>query len=169
MSRIRRWLAAIVIPAVVMGGMAAGALSAPAVADTGMGHLQILLTNVEFTSFTCLNDSCTLAQSDVVGDATSNLSGKGSFQGVLTVDLSPGGTCNIVDESDVFTFADGTISIQSHHEDCATHGLRIDTTFQVTGGTGAFAGATGSGREFGATAAGASAANPIIYAGTISL
>jgi hypothetical protein len=48
----------------------------------------------------------------------------------------------------VFTFANGTILTHSHHEDCAIHGLRIDTTFQVTGGTGAFAGATGGGHEF---------------------
>jgi hypothetical protein len=51
----------------------------------------------------------------------------------------------------------------SHHEDCATHGLRIDTTFQVTGETGAFAGA--SGRELSAASAGT---NPITFIGTIS-
>jgi hypothetical protein len=164
MSRIRRWLAAIVTPALVMGAVAAAALSAPAVANTEAKQLHLVLSNIEFTSFTCLNESCTLTQADVVGDATSNLStGRGSFQGVLTVDFSPGGTCNIVDESGVFTFEEGTISIQSHHEDCATHALRIDTTFQVTGGSGAFAGASGSGREFGAAAA-----KPIIYNGTIS-
>jgi hypothetical protein len=164
MSRIRRWFAAIVVPGVVMGTVAAGGLSAPAVADTGARQIHFVLSNVEFTSFTCLNESCTLSQSNVVGDATSNLStGRGSFEGVLTVDSSPGGTCNIVDEAGVFTFDEGTISIQSHHEDCATHALRIDTTFQVTGGAGAFAGASGSGREFGAAAA-----KPIIYNGTIS-
>jgi hypothetical protein len=53
----------------------------------------------------------------------------------------------------VFGFDSGTISVHSHHEDCATHGLRIDTTFQVTGGTGAFQGASGGGREFSAAAA----------------
>jgi hypothetical protein len=104
----------------------------------------------------------------VVGDASSNLStGKGSFQADITVDFSPGGTCNIVDEPGVFTFGNGTISTHSHHEDCATHGLRIDTTFQVTGGTGTFAGATGGGgREFSAVSH--SPVSPVIFNGTIS-
>jgi hypothetical protein len=79
---------------------------------------------------------------------------------------APGGNCNIVDETDVFTFANGTILIHSNHEDCATHGLRIDTTFKVTGGTGDFAGATGGGQEFGAVSN--SSATPINYNGTIT-
>jgi hypothetical protein len=80
------------------------------------------------------------------------------------VDALFAGTCNIVTENATFSFANGTISVHSHHEDCATSGLRIDTTFQVTGGTGAFQGASGSGREFSAAAAAA----PVIYQGTIS-
>ena len=119
----------------------------------------------QFTSFSCLNQSCSLAQVTVVAKATSNLStGTGSFQADLTVDSSPGGSCNIVDEHVVFTFDNGTISAHSHHEDCATNGLRIDTTFQVTGGTGAFAGASGGGHEFNAFPAPA----PVICNGTIS-
>ncbi|HEV8277316.1 MAG TPA: hypothetical protein VGQ26_16715 [Streptosporangiaceae bacterium] len=47
----------------------------------------------------------------VVAKATSNPStGTGSFQADLTIDFSPGGTCNIVDEPGVFTFDNGTIS-----------------------------------------------------------
>jgi hypothetical protein len=88
----------------------------------------------------------------------------GSFQATILVDVSPGGTCNIVDEPGVFTFDNGTISTHSHHEDCAIHGFRIDTTFQITGGTGAFAGATGSGHEFSAAAGPV----PVIFNGTIS-
>jgi hypothetical protein len=104
-------------------------------------------------------------QVTVVAKATSNLStGTGSSQADLTVDFSPGGSCNIVDEPGVFTFDNGTISTHSHHEDCATNGLRIDMTFQVTGGTGAFAGASGGGHEFNAFPAPA----PVIYNGTIS-
>jgi hypothetical protein len=80
------------------------------------------------------------------------------------LDFSPGGTCNIVDEPAEFTFDNGMIFTRSQHEDCATHGLRIDTTFQVTGGTGAFQGATGGGREFSAAADNAA----ISYIGTIS-
>ena len=45
-------------------------------------------------------------------------------------------------------------------------GLRSDTTFQVTGGTGDFAGATGGGHEF--SAASASPVSPVIFNGTIS-
>jgi hypothetical protein len=86
----------------------------------------------------------------IVADASSNLStGEGSFQAAITVDFSPGGTCNIVGEPGAFIFGSGTIFTCSHHEDCAIHGLRIDTAFQVTGGTGAFDGATGGGHEFG--------------------
>jgi hypothetical protein len=83
----------------------------------------------------------------------------------LTIDFSPGGTCNIVDESDAFSFSSGTLFVQSHHEDCATHGLRIDTTFELTGGTGAFEGAIGGGREF------TSAAEPpaVIYNGSLTV
>ena len=100
-----------------------------------------------------------------VGDADSNLStGTGSFQATATLDFSPGGTCNIVDEPAEFTFDNGMIFTHSQHEDCATPGLRIDTTFQVTGGTGAFQGATGGGREFSAAADNAA----ISYIGTIS-
>jgi hypothetical protein len=87
----------------------------------------------------------------------------GSLQATLIVDFSPGGSCNIVDESDAFIFDRGTVLVHSHHEDCATHGLRIQTTFQVTGGTGAFQGATGTGREFSAAPSPA-----VIYNGTIS-
>jgi hypothetical protein len=167
-SRIRRLLAAIVVPAVVMGVVAGGALSAPALAGTGARPLHLTMLKQQFTSFTCLtmvDGTCLLGQATVVGDATSNLStGPGSFNATITVDFSPGGTCNIVDEPGVFTFDNGTIRTHSLHEDCAIHGLRIDTTFQVTGGTGAFAGATGGGREFSAAAN----PTPIIYNGTIS-
>src|SRR5262245_3008178 len=73
--------------------------------------------------------------------------GKGSFHTDLLVDFSPGGSCDIVAESDVFAADNGAIFAQSHHEDCATFGLRIDTTFQVTGApepSRARAGAAGS-------------------------
>jgi len=67
-------------------------------------------------------------------------------------------------EDAVFAFDSGTISVHSHHEDCAPSGLRIDTTFEVIGGTGAFQGASGSGREFSS----ASTSAPVIYQGSIS-
>ena len=167
-SPFRRLLAAIVIPGMVIGAVAGGALNAPAFAGAGARPLTLTSVQPQFTSFTCLkqlNDSCLLAQVTVDSKATSNLStGAGSYHADLTVDFSPGGTCNIVDENAAFAFGNGTIFTHSNHEDCAIHGLRIDTTFQVTAGTGAFQGATGSGREFSA----ASNPAPVIYQGTIS-
>jgi hypothetical protein len=109
--------------------------------------------------------SCKMIQSTIVADASSNLStGKGTFQATILVDLTPGGTCNIVDEPGAFIFDNGTIFTHSNHEDCAIHGLRIDTTFQVTGGTGAFDGATGGGREWASTGA----ASPVFFQGKIT-
>jgi len=139
------------------------AAAPPALADARPLHLAVL--HLQFTSFTCLNQSCSLASATAVGTATSNLAtSAGTFDANLTIDFSPGGTCNIVDESDVFSFTNGSIFIHSHHEDCATHGLRIDTTFEITGGSGAFKGATGSGREFAA----APTQPPIIFSGEIN-
>jgi hypothetical protein len=167
-SRFRRLLALIVVPGMVIGVVAGGTLSAPALAGTGVRQLHLANSGGDFTSFTCLNALCSLAHVTFDGDATSNLSaGKGSYHADLIVDFlgqpAPGGNCNIVDEDSAFAFNNGTIFVHSHHEDCAIHGLRIDTTFRVTGGTGAFAGASGSGREFGA------ADSPtLIYNGTIS-
>jgi hypothetical protein len=127
--------------------------------------LHLGVTKVQFISSTCLNDTCSLEQVTVAANVTSNLApGAGTEQGTLIVDNSPGGTCNIVDESDAFVFDNGTIFVSAHHEDCATHGLRIDGPFEVTGGTGSFQGASGAGREFAATAA----ALTVIFNGTIS-
>jgi hypothetical protein len=166
MRRIKRLLLAIVVPGVMIGAVTGGALGTPALADTGARPVHLAVLHLQFTSVTCLNDSCSLVQSTVVGDASSNLSmGMGSIEATILVDFSPGGTCNIVDEPAVFTFDNGTIFTHSHHEDCAIHGFRIDTTFQITGGTGAFAGASGSGHEFSAAAAGPT---PVIFNGTIS-
>ena len=157
---------------VALGGllsMLGGAVTAsPALADTGARQLNLTAPGSQFTSFTCLNDSCSLASVTVDGKATSNLStGAGSYHADLTVDFlgqpAPGGNCNIVTEDAAFAFDNGTIFTHSHHEDCATHGLRIDTTFQLTGGTGAFQGAKGGGREFSSVGA-----PNTIYQGTIS-
>ena len=157
----------------VLGGVAT---ASAALAGTGTTQIHLATTSLNFIPDKCVNPpnvdpldpSCIVAQVTVVGGASSNLStGKGTFQATLLVDHSPGGNCNIVDENDVFTFANGTILIHSHHEDCAIHALRIDTTFQVTGGTGDFAGTTGgSGHEF--SAVNNSPVSPIIFNGTIT-
>jgi hypothetical protein len=166
-----RRIGVIVALGALLSMLAGAATAAPALADTGTRQLHLAATSENFTSFTCLNASCTLGEATVVANASSNLStGTGSVQTVLIVDFlgqpAPGGNCNIVDERDVFTFGNGTILIHSNHEDCALHGLRIDTTFEVTGGTGDFAGATGGGREFSAVSA--SPVSPIIYNGAIT-
>jgi hypothetical protein len=156
----------------MLGGVAT---ASPALANTGTRQLHLAVTNLDFTSVVCVDPpgvdpsdpSCKLIRSTIVAGASSNLStGKGIFQATIFVDLSPGGTCNIVDEPGTFIFDNGTIFTHSHHEDCAIHGLRIDTTFEVTGGTGDFAGATGGGREF--SAASNSPVSPVIFNGTIT-
>ena len=140
----------------------------PALAGTGARQLHLAVKSLQFTSSTCLDPpACSLFQSTIAGDASSNLAtGKGSFQATILVDFSPGGTCNIVDEPGAFIFGSGTIFTHSHHEDCAIHGLRIDTTFQVTGGTGAFAGAS-RGRP-GVRGRQHERRIPVIFNGTIS-
>jgi len=154
--------------------MLGGAMMAsPALAGTGTRQLHLAVANLDFTSVTCVDPpgvdpsdpSCKMIRSTIVADASSNLStGKGIFRATILVDLTPGGTCNIVDEPGAFIFDNGTIYTHSHHEDCAVHGLRIDTTFEVTGGTGDFAGATGGGHEFSAAAGPV----PVIFNGTIT-
>jgi hypothetical protein len=74
--------------------------------------------------------------------------------------------CNVVDETAVFTFDTGTITTHSYHQDCPATirpGPRIDTDFTVSGGTGAFAGATGNGVELASHVD----SSPVIYNGTI--
>jgi hypothetical protein len=165
MKRIRRLLLAVVIPSVIMSTAVGGALGAPALADASARPLHLTAVMPQFTSFACLNASCSLASVTVDSKGTSNLSrGAGSYHADLIIDFSLGGTCNIVTEDAAWAFDSGTIFTHSYHEDCATHGLRIDTTFQVTGETRAFQGASGGGREFASDAAPA----PVIYQGTIS-
>lgn len=137
-------------------------LAPTALADSRPLHLGV--TKVQFGSSTCLNDTCSLVQGAIEAKVTSNVaSGVGTLYGTLTIDNSPGGTCNIIDESDAFVFDNGTIFVTAHHEDCAIHGLRIDGPFEVTGGTGSFQGASGAGQEFAAAAT----ALTVLFNGTI--
>jgi len=83
-------------------------------------------------------------------DASSPTAGSGKLRSTLVVDASdpgPNNACNTVDETGTFTFAAGTITYRSWHRDCNFGGPRIQTIFAITGGTGAWAGATGWGTE----------------------
>lgn len=124
----------------------------PGAASAAPRGFHLTLPEWEFTSGTCLqpgpDDSCVVAALEADGTVAGTL-GTGSYHADLVVDFSPGGTCNIVDESDTFAFPQGTLFVHSFHEDCRVHGNRIFTDFAVVGGTGAYAGASGSGLEFG--------------------
>ena len=142
-------------------------LLAPAAAAQEARPLHITVApKAMFTSFSCTDPmNPFLCNSTATGEVHSNLSTTpGTVDYALVVDFSPGfdAPCDVVDETAVFTFEAGTITVHSHHQDCPATirpGPRIVTDFQVTGGTAAFAGATGSGVEHGQ--------RTIIYNGTI--
>jgi hypothetical protein len=129
-------------------------LLAPAAAAQEARPLHINTTEFTFTSFSCTDPvNPFLCNSTAIGEVRSNLSTTpGTVDYALVVDFSPSfdAPCNVVDETAVFTFEAGTITVHSHRQDCPATilpGPRINTDFQVTGGTGAFAGATGGGVE----------------------
>lgn len=138
------------------------ALAGPASAAQVHG-LHLTVPTFEFTGGVCVDTRCDVTAD---GTATSQLTGTGSMHYSLIVDFFDGfdAPCNHVDETGTYTFADGTITITSSHTDCWIVGLRIFTTFAVTGGTGRYVGATGRGVEL----AGAGVQPPISYNGTIS-
>jgi hypothetical protein len=87
----------------------------------------------------------------ITGPVRSNLGhGTADYTVVLTWEGFEGSPCNTVDETVVFTFDTGTITTHAVHRDCPATirpGPRIMGTFTVVGGTGAFEGITGSGRQ----------------------
>ena len=144
-------------------------LLAPAASATATSPLHLTVTPLsqQFTSTSCTDPmNPFLCVSTATGEVLSNLSTTpGTVDYTLVIDFSPGfdAPCNTVDETGVFTFETGTITIHSYHRDCPATirpGPRIATDFVVTGGTGAFAGATGSGTELGQAS--------IVYNGTIA-
>jgi hypothetical protein len=150
--------------------MAAAVLVLAPSASAQTTPLHITVQNLTFTSFSCTDPvNPFLCDVTATGDVNSNLSTTpGSVDYTLVIDFSPGfdAPCNVVDETALFTFDAGTITIRSNHQDCPATirpGPRIDTTFTVTGATGSFAGATGSGAELSAHAEHA----PVVYNGTI--
>jgi hypothetical protein len=101
--------------------------------------LHINTTEITFTSFSCTDPvNPFLCDVTATGEVRSNLSmTPGTVDYTLVVDFSPGfdAPCNVVDETAVFAFETGTITVHSHHQDCPATirpGPRIVTDFQVT-------------------------------------
>ena len=157
------WTAPIVILVAGIALMLATPASATAASPL---HLTEISSTLQFTSFSCPDPTHPLlCNVTATGEVRSNLStAPGTVDSALVVDFTPAfdAPCNVVDETDIFTFDNGTITIHSHHQDCPATirpGPRIITPFVVTGGTGAFAGATGNGTELGG--------GSIVFNGTI--
>ena len=140
-----------VIGVMLASGVAALALAPSAPAQTA--PLQLTVLYLDFTSYMCRPDQPLVCDVTITGPVNSNLStrqGRVDYSVVLYWEGFEGSPCNTVDETTLFTFDAGTITIHSYHRDCPATirpGPRIQTSFTVTGGTGAFAGATGSGIE----------------------
>jgi len=142
-----------VIAAVIASAVVALALAPSASARTTPLHFTVL--HLDFTSYVCRKDQPLVCDVTFTGPVKSNLSttqGRADSTAVLYWEGFEGSPCNTVDETTVFRLDTGTVTTHSYHRDCPATirpGPRIHTSFTVTGGTGAFAGATGSGREVG--------------------
>ena len=139
--------------------------AAPALGDTQTRNLTIHTVGPP-QSETCLagrDGVCTDLRETLT--VTSNLAGSGTLQLALIRTFLDNG-CFTAEETTTITFDAGTISTQTlFPAACAPpKGLLINEPFDITGGTGAFAGATGGGHEF--TAPGGP--SPLIYIGTIT-
>ena len=147
------------------------AAAAPALGDTQTRNLTIHTTGSPQGDVTCLvpgpGGSCTMLQISETGTVTSNLAGKGTFQ-ITAIRTFLADGCGSADEVSTITFGAGTISTHTQiPTTCGPvppKGLLINGPFEVTGGTGAFAGATGGGHEFGSIGN----SSPVIYIGTIT-
>jgi hypothetical protein len=116
---------------------------------------------VDFGEFSCTEDNL-LCTATLTADVRSNLStraGIGINSFTLMAINGSFDPCNRAIDRLVFVFPAGELWVYSDHIDCPAWirpflpgddpGPRIDTTFQITGGTGAFEGATGGGTEHG--------------------
>jgi hypothetical protein len=169
MKRLGRMLVAL-IAAGTLAAVLLAATAGPAFGDTQTRNLTIHTVGPpQSVDVTCLvpgpDDSCTTLQITVTGTVTSNLAGQGTSQLTLIRTFLDNG-CHTGEEFTTFTFSAGTISTHTPtFETCGTPtGLLFDVPFEITGGTGAFAGATGGGQEF--TPSGGP--SPIIYIGKIT-
>ena len=142
-------------------------------ATTGR-QLNRAVSNLQFTSFTDLNDSCLLARVTVLGNAMGRLSiGAGYVHCPLLLILTRPRLCNIIDGPGVFGSDNGMIFTHSHYANCAINGLRIATTCQITRRTGARQGATEGGRELARCPAAVTPALPaslgLLFHGSVDL
>ena len=140
--------------------------AAPALADPQTRNLTLHTVGApQSVDAACLDEACAMLQLTVTGTATSNLAGQGTFQLRLIRTFLDNG-CHSGEEFTTFTFRTGTISTHTpSFTTCGTPtGLIFDQPFDITGGSGALAGATGGGREF--TAPGGLA--PVTWIGTVA-
>ena len=140
--------------------------AAPGLADTQTRNLTLHTVGApQSANAVCLNDACTTLQVTVTGAATSNLAGAGTVELRLIRTFLDHG-CHSGEEFTTFTFRTGTISTHTpSFTTCGTPtGLTFDQPFEITGGSGAFAGATGGGREFAAPGGLA----PLVWIGTLA-
>jgi hypothetical protein len=139
--------------------------AAPALGDTQTRNLTIHTLGVP--SEMCVAGSdffCTNLEE--TASVASNLAGQGTWQLELVRTLPDTNGCFTGAETTTFTFDAGTISTQTLIPMTCTppRGLLFNLPFNITGGTEAFAGATGGGKEFSPPAG----KSPVLYIGTIT-
>jgi hypothetical protein len=139
--------------------------AAPALGDAQTRNLTI--HTVGLPSETCLvpGPGVLCANLEETSIVTSNLAGNGTWQLAVVRTFDNNG-CSTGVETTTFTFDAGTISTQTLLPTaCAPpKGLLFNLPFDITGGTEAFAGATGGGKEFTPPAG----KSPVQYIGTIT-
>src|SRR3982750_3517672 len=111
----RRWFV------LIAAGLLTVVLAQPAAAATT--GARIVLRTLEFTGGTC-DESGLVCTFTATGTLETNIAGDGPYDALLIVDFSLGGSCNEVDETDTFGFANGSLFVHSYHVDCREHGWR---------------------------------------------
>ena len=155
----------IAVPALIGVVLVPLLVAPPALGDTQTRNLTIHTLGV--ASETCVVPGPGFLCADLkeTSNVTSNLAGQGTWQLELVRTFDDNG-CSAGVETTTFTFDDGTISTQTLLPTaCApSNGLLFNLPFDITAGTGSFAGATGGGKEFSPPAG----KSPVLYIGTIT-
>jgi hypothetical protein len=162
-TRITRLIAVPAPIGVVLVSMLVAA--APALGDTQTRNLTIHTLGVATETCVVPGQGFLCADLKESSNVTSNLAGQGTWQLELVRTFDDNG-CFTGVETTTFTFDAGTISTQTLiPTTCApSKGLLFNLPFDITGGTGSFAGATGGGKEFSPPAG----KSPVLYIGTIT-